>query len=501
MSRKKKFLFNTGAGILKQFVTVICGFILPRYMLLYYGSSVYGLISSITHFLSFISLLDLGVGAVIQANLYKPLVEKNNAQISQIVKSSERFFKRLAYIFIGYIIVLCFVFPRIIEFDTWYTVSLLLIIAISTIAQYLLGMTYELLLNADQKSYVQLLMQIGTIVLNTVFAIILMRMGASIHIVKLMTATFFVLRPLGQMLYVHKHYDLDRKIELVGEPIKQKWNGFSQHFASVVCQNVDVTVLTLFSSLKNISVYSVYYNVINGVEQVVMTATTGLEALFGNMIAKGENEKLSKTFCAVEWMTHAGVTAIFTIAGITIVPFISVYTRGISDANYIAPLFGMLLVMAYGMECFRIPYFRIIKAAGHFKETQNGAYISAGLNIVITISLVFKYGLIGAAVGTLVAMFYHTCYFVMYLRKNILNRSAKHFVGYIITDAVVAVTSFFITKQYVIICESYLNWVVLALKASAVVLMISSAVNLIIYRAQIESMVRLLGSVKSHSQK
>ena len=77
MSRKKKLLLNTGAGILKQLVTVICGFILPRYMLLYYGSSVNGLISSIGNFLSFISLLDMGVGAVIQANLYKPLADKN----------------------------------------------------------------------------------------------------------------------------------------------------------------------------------------------------------------------------------------------------------------------------------------------------------------------------------------------------------------------------------------------------------------------------------------
>ena len=89
MSRRKKFLLNTGMGILKQLVTVICGFILPRYMLLYYGSSINGLISSISHFLSFISLLDMGVGAVVQANLYKPLAEKDNAQISRIMFLSD----------------------------------------------------------------------------------------------------------------------------------------------------------------------------------------------------------------------------------------------------------------------------------------------------------------------------------------------------------------------------------------------------------------------------
>lgn len=492
MTRKKKLLLNTGTGILKQLVTVICGFILPRYMLMYYGSSVNGLISSISHFLSFISLLDMGVGAVIQANLYKPLADKDNDQISRIVKSSERFFRRLAYIFIAYIVVLCFAFPHMVDFGAWYTVSLLLIISVSTLAQYLFGMTYQLLLNADQKSYVQLILQIITIVLNTVFAIILMRNGASVHAVKLMTAVVYVLRPLGQMLYVHKHYKVKKKIEIVGEPIKQKWNGFSQHLAAVVCQNVDVTVLTLFSTLQNVSVYSVYYNVTGGVEQIVMTAATGLESLFGNMIAKGEKQKLLTTFSAVEWIVHTGVTIIFTIAAITIVPFISVYTKGITDANYVAPLFGALLVMAYWAMCIRVPYFRIIKAAGHFKQTQNGAFIAAGLNTVITVALVFKFGLIGAAIGTLIAMFYHTCYFVWYLRKNILERSIGYFIKYLFTDFVVAGVSFLCTKIFSMSEISYFAWIVLAVKVSVVVIAVSCIMNIVVYRSQIKNALTLL---------
>lgn len=492
MSRKKKLLLNTVAGLLKQLVTVICGFILPRYMLLYYGSSVNGLISSITHFLSFISLLDMGVGTVIQANLYKPLADKNEEQISLIIKSSEKFFRRLAYIFIVYIIVLCFVFPSMVKFGPWYTVSLLVIISISTLAQYLFGMTYQLLLNADQKSYVQLVLAIGTVILNTVFSIILMRMGVSVHMVKLMTAVVYVLRPLGQMVYVHKHYKIDKKIKIIEEPIKQKWNGFSQHLASVICQNIDVVILTMCSSLKNVSIYSVYYSITNGVEQIIMTAATGLEALFGNMIAKGEQEKLLKIFNAVEWIVHTGVTFVFTIAVITIVPFISVYTRGITDANYIAPLFGMLLVVAYGTECLRVPYFRVIKAAGHFKETQNGAFISAGLNIVITVTLVFKLGLVGVALGTLVAMLYHTCYFVWYLKKNILNRSVKYFVKYVITDIVVAVVSYWLTKNLTMSVESYLAWVMLAMEVTIIVLLVTAIVNVLIYREQVKNVFALL---------
>ncbi len=483
MTRKKKLLLNTMVGLTKQLVTMICGFILPRYMLLYYGSSVNGIASSIAHFLSFISLLDMGVGSVIQANLYKPLADKNTEQLSKIVKSSEAFFRKLAYIFILYIIVLCCIFPSKTEgeFGIWYTVSLLLIISVSTLAQYLFGMTYQLLLNSDQKSYIPLSMQMITIILNTVFAVILMKIGASIHIVKLMTATVFLLRPVGQMIYVHRHYKINKKIELTEEPIKQKWNGFSQHFAAVVCQNIDIVVLTFFSKLSNISIYQVYFNVTNGVQQIVMTAATGLEALFGNMIAKNEKEKLYKTFTAVEWITHAGVTVIFTVAGITIVPFIRVYTRGIEDANYIVPIFATLLVAAYGVQTLRIPYFRIIKAAGHFKQTQNGSFISAGLNIIITVSLVFKFGLIGAALGTLIAMLYHTCYFVWYLQKNILNRKVRYFVKYMITDTAIIVISWFLTRKFEMAAISYFSCAVFALKVTGVVAVVCFLINCGVY--------------------
>lgn len=487
---------NTGTGIVKQLVTVICGFILPRYMLLFYGSSVNGLITSITHFLSFISLLDMGVGAVVQANLYKPLADKDNDQISRIVKSSERFFRRLACIFMAYILVLCFLFPTMVngKFKVWYTVSLLLIISIGTLAQYLLGMTYQLLLNSDQRSYVQLAMQIGTIILNTVFAIILMDMGASVHTVKLATAIVYILRPLGQLIYVHRHYDINRQIAMEEEPIKQKWNGFSQHLAAVVCQNIDVAALTLFSNLKNVSIYSAYFNVANGVEQIIMTAATGLESLFGNMIAKNEKEKLLQTFSTVEWITHAGVTFIFTVAGITAVPFIKVYTKGITDANYIAPLFSVLLMSAYGAQCLRVPYFRIIKAAGHFRETQVGAYISAGLNIVITIALVFKYGLIGAASGTLAAMIFHTCYFVWYLKGHIIYRPINNFVLYIITDCIVVIVSSVLTRNFELLQLSYGAWILLAAEVSAVAAAVTLIIHVIFYRVQINVLLQYLKS-------
>lgn len=59
MSRKKRLLLNTTTALLHQIITVVCGFILPRLLLSYFGSQVNGLVSSISQFLAFISFADL----------------------------------------------------------------------------------------------------------------------------------------------------------------------------------------------------------------------------------------------------------------------------------------------------------------------------------------------------------------------------------------------------------------------------------------------------------
>lgn len=482
MSRKKKLLLNTLMGMLRQLTVVICGFILPRYMLLYFGSSLNGLVSSISHFLNFITFLEMGVGAVVQSNLYAPLANGCSTKISEIFLASERFFRRIAFVFIAYIIVLLFAFPNLIcnDYSGFFTASLIIIISISLFAQYYFGISYQLLLNADQKSYIQNAVGIITVILNTILCIVLMKKGKSIHVVKLVSALVYLVQPFILASYVKKNYRIERKVKIVGEPIKQKWNGFAQHLASIVCNNVDVVVLTLFSTLTNVSIYSVYYSVTNGVTQIILTGAMGLESLFGNMLARGEKDKLLVTFEAAEWTIHFCVTVLYTIMAVLIVPFVRVYTVGITDANYIVPGFGIMLAMAYGCMCIRIPYFRLIKAAGHYKQTEKGAFISVFINIVLSVVLVFPFGLTGIAFGTLAALLYHTCYFVNYLRKNIICRRMKHFARYMVLDVLTGCIVFILTSRIEIVDLTYYAWFVMAIKVAVLTIVITGLIQIIL---------------------
>lgn len=483
MSRKKKLAMNMISALLLQVVSLVCGFILPRQMLSYFGSDVNGLVASIAKFLGVITFLELGIGSVIQSNLYKPLAEKDEATISKIFVSAERFYRRIAYVFLVYIAILFVAFPLVNrEFDFWFTASLLVIIAISTFAQYFFGISYQVFLTADQKSYIHATLRILTTILNLVVAIILIKVGCTIHVVKLVSASIFLLQPIALNLYVRKRYNIDRKIQYTGEPIKQKWNGFAQHLAGQVCSDLDVILLTVFHTYQSVSIYSVYILVIHGILNLVMTSASGLESLMGNMLAKKEKTLLQKLFEAVESVTHVGVTFLFLTTAILIAPFVSVYVRGIEDASaYNLPLLGALLTIAFGIQCLRIPYARIIKAAGHYKQTQNGAIISLVLNIVVSLLLVIPLGLIGVALGTLVAMLYHTVYFAWYLRKNILDRPIKHFAIHFAVDILCGVAAFTATGWLCHPVETYLQWVIMAIPVALMVLAICLVLNAPLY--------------------
>ena len=267
-SRSQKAIVNTLAGFLNEFVILICGLILPRLILLTFGSAYNGITASISQFLSCIALMKSGIGGVTRAALYKPLAEHNTEQISAIIMQTERFMRRVALIFLGFVAVMACVYPLCIsrDFPWLFSASLIVIVAFSTFLQYFFGLTYHMLLNADQRQCVGAIVSMGTTILNTLVAVILIRLGGSIHVVKLGSALVFSLNPIIISAYAKRKYRIDRKVKLQVDHIKQRWDALGHEVANFINNNTDIMVLTVLAGLKEVSVYTVYIAVITGME-------------------------------------------------------------------------------------------------------------------------------------------------------------------------------------------------------------------------------------------
>lgn len=500
--REKKLVANTVTSLLFQVCTIICGFILPRMVLGAFGSSVNGMVNSISQFLGVIGFLEMGVGSVIQSSLYKPLVDKDDESISKIIVSGQKFFSRLATILLVYVCILMFTYPFFAKqgMGFLYTSTMIAILSISSFAQYYFGIVNSILLTADQKGYVSYIIQIITLILNTVFCVILINHGASLHLVKLTTSLIYVIRPLYLSYYVRKHYHINRKIKYTGEPIKQKWNGVAQHISAVILDGTDNIVLTIFAGLKAVSIYSVYNIIVAGVKQLLLSMTNGIQSLIGELIAKKEYDELNNIFGWVEWTIHTGTVFVFGVTALLIVPFVQIYTHGITDANYIQPIFAALIVLANAGHCLRLPYNIVILAGGHYKQTQKCYIIAALLNIIISLVAVNKLGLIGVTMGTVVAMCYQTIWMAIYDSKNIICWPFKNFMKQVAVDIVtiVLMSSIMfimpIKSFFTLSSISYISWVVLAIKVSVVSIIFICITNLICYK---KYMIKLLGKISA----
>lgn len=489
--RSKKALISMIVAFILQIVNIISGLIVPRMIIGTFGSSVNGLISSITQFLGYISLLQLGVGGVTRAALYKPLAYSNTEQISKVIKATDIFFKKIAILSGLYIGILALIYPYITDhsFSTGYIATMVIIVGISTTMQYFFGFSYRLLILADQRSYVYDMTQIFAVCMNVILTVVLIKVGCSVHIVKFGSAIVFVIQPIALNIFVSKKYNINKKVEPDNNAIKQRWYGMGYSLADFIHRRTDIFILTIFSTLKNVSIYSVYSVVINGLNSVITMATNSFQAALGDMIAKNEEENLKSTMDLYIFIVHLISSIIFSVAMVMILPFVKVYTKGINDANYLQPTFAFLILLAEMFYCLRQPYQSLVIAAGKFRETQKGAIIEAVINIILSLVLVYRLGLIGVAIGTLTAMIFRTLDLVYYLTKNLINYRIKDFIKRFAVSFLSTVSIFIISNLFIINVTNYMTWIFWALVVTIIVSIVVCLINLIFYKAEFQKMI------------
>lgn len=492
---KNVTILNVLSSILLQMVSVISGFIIPRVILSVFDSEVNGLVSSLSQFLNYVSLLEGGLGGVVAANLYRPLYNKDSAKISSIVKTTQNFYRKIAYLFIAYTLAVAVIYPLVVSssFSFAYIFSLTVILAITLFIQYNFSLAQRLLLQADKKVYIVSFTQIVITILNVSIFVIASKLCPSIHVLKLISALVFVLQPIIYNHFVKKYYQLDKQAPIDSALLSSRWDGFAINVAAFIHNNTDVTVLTLFTNLKSVSVYAVYALVTSGIKKVIQAISSGVGPTIGHLYASGDKEALNRRFDLYEYVTFFITFFLFTLGGLIITPFVKFYTHGIMDADYDQALFGALLIVSELIYCIRDPYVALAYSANRFKDIRKHAYIEASLNILLSVVLVKFFGLVGVAIGTIIAMSYRTTYHVFYLKKHILHRSPKTFFSKFLSFSIVSAFSIVLSLRFFPIHKyTIINVVLGAITYSIIILSTYLVVSLIFYRDRLADFLKKL---------
>lgn len=495
MMEKRVISKNITASLLLQFVTIISGFVLPKIILSFFGSDVNGLISSINQILNYVQLLEGGLSGVVMAALYKPLSENNEQKISQIINATISFFRQIGIIYIVYVAVVGFIYPMLKNtgFDYLYSMGLVWVLGLNLFVQYFFSLSYKILLNADRKVYFVSLTQIIIIIINLIVVCFCAVFFKDILIIKLFSGLVFFIQPILYRKYIKGHYHLDRSAPKDNAALKQRWDGFGINLAYFIHTNTDIVILTVFASLADISIYSVYYMIISALKNLIMSISSSITPSFGKKLAECDRNQIKYLFDKYEFGMSFITTLIFTCGIILVTPFVSVYTNNIEDANYIQYGFGYILGIAEMIYCFREPYIAVSYAAGHFKSVSGFAYVEAILNIAISLFLVKCFGIVGVAVGTMISMIYRMICHVWYLSKNILVRPLSLFFKNIAVFGICSAVGCAVSIHYFnLMVTNYFNWFVVACQCFVFVLILLIIFSFLFYREQFRNLVKML---------
>jgi len=493
--RAKKAAINSTAMFIYMLVFIISGLILPRLILSRFGSGYNGVIASINQFISYISLLAAGVAGATRAALYKPLAERDTIRISGIIRATEFFFRKVALMFLGILMGIAVLYPLLIsgDFDWVFVFSLTLILGIGTFFQYFFGATYQTLLIADQRAYISTLARTGAVMINVSFSIFLVLSGFEIRIVMLASSIVFAIYPFLLNLYIHKRYKLDSSVPPDNSAINQRWDAFVHQLAYFVHVNAGIVIVTVFLGIKEASVYVVYIFIIRAIKMIIVTvAGVGIEAPFGDMLAKNEHKALQAGFKINEFLVVLTSTLMLTCSALLIVPFVAIYTTGVYDANYYQPLFAIIACAAEFVFIARIPPQSLVNAAGHYRQTRNGAIAEVAINIVLSLIFVQLFGLAGVAFASFCAILFRTVQISFYASNHIVKRNLMVFVWKmllsILTAGVVIVLVSFLPPMVSI---SYLSWALYALQVFGIALGVTGLVAVIFYQEELRILWRL----------
>lgn len=495
-TRTQKASLNIIMSALYEIIALICGLLLPRLILQNFGSAYNGIASSIKQFLDLISILNLGVAGSTRVALYKTLANNDLLGSSAIVRAMEKHMRKVGLILLGYLFVLAVFYPLVIKTEYAYGDVALLIIAsgISAFGEYFWGAAYQAFLSADQSIYISKCFSIIAVILNTVISAVLIYSGFSIQVVKLGSAGVFLIKPFLQNIYVTKKYHLEKHCESDDTALSERTSVMMHSVANIIHDKTDIIVITLFCGVKAVSVYTVYNLVMTALKNLQSVFTTGTEAIFGDMWVKRENEKIKRNLEYYEFFITTFISIIFSIAIVMLLPFVSLYTEGINDTQYILPVYALVITVAQAFYCIRTPYLTLVQGVGHYKETRNGAVFEAMLNLGTSVILVQFIGIVGVAIGTLLANIFRTCQYALYIDKRIAVRGKMIFVKKILWMCMNMIVIGAVALRFTgyMVYESWTRWIVGGIKTGCISCLFTLVSSFIFYRKDLIGVLKII---------
>ena len=465
MGKGQRIIKIFGFGILSQVVTLVLGVLIPKLMIVSYGSEVNGLLSSVRQVFVYVALLEAGIGTAALQAMYAPAAKCDWDEASAIMAATDRYYKKTGTLYAICVILLSFLYPLIVktEISTLVVVAVILLQGASGVINYFVQGKFVILLRVDGKSYITTNATTIVTVASKVVQIALMVAGLNIIAVQLASFLINVFQSIYIAWYTKRHYRwLDLKTKPNYEALSQSKNVIVHQVSGLIFNNTDIVILTLFCGLKTVSVYALYSLIVSSVSNVIDTICSSVEFVLGQAF-NSDRKRFLKLQEAYETY-YLGISfAFFTVTLILLPSFMKIYAGEITDTNYIDPYLPYLFVGLNTLMYARRTSSQIINFAGHFKQTQWRSVLESVINLTVSLVLVQIIGIYGVLIGTIAALLYRTNDIIIYANIKILGRKPWKTYRRWGQNSILMLGCIFAARFVHIKTDTYLSWAVNAI--------------------------------------
>ena len=434
--------------IIPYLIIGIVGLIKVRFLIRYIGDVGNGYYQTINQIITYVFLAQIGFGDAVIFSLYKYFSNDDKKNINRIYSGSRIIFKKIGFVILSIIMLVSLLLYLFYGFEDGYrntSIIAFIIIACSYLIAYFgCGQTYLAILSASENKYIysivfnsiKLLCDIGIIVSCYLFKS-LESIAITILIAKIIEEIVIRIVMKHKFPWLHKVKNENTKMFSMTKDLA------SIQIGNLILNNVDSIILVSFLGPVMVSIYSSYVFITRYLNEICAKIELAVVNSFGNIFAKGDNDKVYPLFKELLIIFIILVFSIGITFSLGIRSFINLW---IGKENYILEYNTVILFSLISLlYILSLPLLSLINSKGLFKDNKNIIFISAITNIVISIILINIYGLNGLLLGTVIAFLVNVILKIRVIENKVLN-NIKHnnlyFIYFIIITLLISILYF-----------------------------------------------------------
>lgn len=498
---KTKVYKNVITGFGGQCIILVLGIIVPRILLTNYGSDTNGLLNTITQIFTYMALLEAGVGQAARNLLYKPIANNDRDGFSYIVSIAQRYFRKLSLVYAGGVALLSICAPFILKSNIDKVTICLVVLfqGLAGVINFYFVETQTIILTADGHGYINNIVNVINQIVSYSTKIVMALLGLNIIVLQFAYFVITICKGIFYKKYFKDNYPwIDYERAPSNSKLKDRNSYIITELAWTLFSSTDMIVLSTFLSTQMASVYSIYNMVFTSINLLLNAIYSSLIYILGKTYHEGLKKyvKVHDTFMSI---FVGAITILMSVSYFLIIPFVKLYTMGVNDVEYVYPLLPIMFCLVQLFSWSRYITGNLTAIAGYAKQTGRVSLVEAAINVVLSVALVRRFGIVGVLFATVAALPIKVIYCTYLSDVKILRRSPLKTLRILVPNYLIFFACVAVNKIIDIKILNVVDFIVYGIVFTTIISIVEIGINLIVNKdclEMIRTLIRRKGALK-----